>query len=68
MAFLDAGFVGCATPGSRGGGRLGVLADGQRVGGTRMGASPEAVGMSAERLERIHPVMESYIQDRGFGA
>ena len=22
-----------------------------------MGASPEAVGMSAERLERIHPVM-----------
>ena len=48
-------------------GRLGWLADGQRVGGTTMGASPEAVGMSAERLERIHPVMHSYIDDRGFG-
>jgi CubicO group peptidase (beta-lactamase class C family) len=32
-----------------------------------MEASPEAVGMSAERLERIHPVMQSYVDDRGFG-
>ena len=31
-----------------------------------MGASPEAVGMSGERLERIDPVMQSYVDERGF--
>ena len=28
-------------------------------------ASPEAVGMSGTRLERIRPVMESYVNERG---
>ncbi len=27
--------------------------------------SPEAVGMSSQRLERIAPVMESYVSERG---
>ena len=27
---------------------------------------PESVGMSAERLDRIHPVMQSYVDERGF--
>src|SRR3954469_3843551 len=31
-----------------------------------MAASPEAVGMSAERLERIDPIMQSYVDERGF--
>ena len=31
-----------------------------------MGPSPEAVGMSAERLERINPIMQSYVDERGF--
>ena len=31
-----------------------------------MGSSPEAVGMSAERLERINPIMQSYVDERGF--
>jgi CubicO group peptidase (beta-lactamase class C family) len=31
-----------------------------------MGTSPEAVGMSAERLERIDPIMQSYVDQRGF--
>jgi CubicO group peptidase (beta-lactamase class C family) len=28
--------------------------------------SPETVGMSAQRLDRIHPVMQSYVDERGF--
>lgn len=28
-------------------------------------ATPEAAGMNAKRLERIRPVMESYVQERG---
>jgi CubicO group peptidase (beta-lactamase class C family) len=31
-----------------------------------MGTSPEAVGMSAERLDRINPIMQSYVGERGF--
>jgi CubicO group peptidase (beta-lactamase class C family) len=31
-----------------------------------MRGSPEAVGLSAERLERINPVMQSYVDERGF--
>ena len=31
-----------------------------------MMTSPEAVGMSAARLARIHPVMQSYVDERGF--
>jgi CubicO group peptidase (beta-lactamase class C family) len=31
-----------------------------------MGASPKAVGMSAERLDRIDPIMQSYVDERGF--
>src|SRR6478735_6221473 len=31
-----------------------------------MGTSPEAVGMSAERLDRIDPIMQRYVDDRGF--
>ena len=27
--------------------------------------SPEAVGMSSDRLERIRPAMESYVNERG---
>ena len=28
--------------------------------------APEAVGMDAERLERIRPVMQSYVDSKGF--
>ena len=28
-------------------------------------SSPEAAGMSSARLERIRPVMESYVRERG---
>ena len=40
----------------------------RRHGGDRMSievTSPEAVGMSSERLARIRPVMESYVDERG---
>ncbi len=31
-----------------------------------MGTSPEAAGMDADRLERINPVMQSVVDERGF--
>jgi CubicO group peptidase (beta-lactamase class C family) len=33
---------------------------------TSVVTSPESAGMSAERLARIHPVMQSVVDDRGF--
>ena len=49
-------------------GRYAAAMVGAITGGDRMSVevtSPEAVGMSSDRLERIRPAMESYVNERG---